>query len=384
MKLLHLELSKQSVKKGIAELTDNIKILVYQEKEALIDKIGFENDKAFLEPNLFYYLRKITLGEIPVVDISQIMSGYSNENFATLNAYSDENGVCYMPNIGYSVFNEKNKLHKGIKLNQANRTLEDGKITPINPLIKIQNGSFYACYHKPELFNDLAIGLNENLFTSTCKMLPFCNEALNVIQEITPDFYKLIKLTTREFVLFNASNQESFAAMHHFGTAFLNSYDTTPSVVSMIEDVAHQCAHTLFYTLTYDSQRHLKVPKNTPVKNFNGRDNESRDVFGAFHGNFTFTAIFHCFDKLMEGKILRGDDEMELLGRMGIGLRRFGMGIKDFEDTDALLTKEGVILQQQFIESFEYVRDKYWQEVSHFDYSNQSYSFSFEKFKEIN
>jgi hypothetical protein len=384
MQILNFHVNLADVNTGLAELADNIKILVYQENEDLINKIGFENDTAFLEPNLFYYFRKKVLNEAPLVCISQIMSGYGNENLVLFDAYSDETGVCYIPNLGYSVFNEKNKLHKSTKLNQAKRALENGKVTPINPLTRTQDGSFYACYHKPQLFDDLAITLNENLFSSTSKMLPFCNEALNIIQEITPEYHELVKLTTREFVLFNASNTESFAAMHHFGTAFLNSYSTTPSIVSMVEDIAHQCAHTLFYTLTHDSQRHLKVPKDTPVKNFNGRDNESRDVFGAFHGNFTFAAIFHCFDKLFQSKILRGDDKLELMARMGIGLRKFSVGIKDFEDVNTLLTKEGAIFHQQFIESFECVRDKYWQEVAHFDYSNQGYSFNFEKFKEIN
>ena len=218
----------------------------------------------------------------------------------------------------------------------------------------------------------------------TSKMLPFCNEALNVIQKITPDYYDLIKLTTREFVLFNSPNMESFAAMHHFGTAFLNSYNTTPSVVSMIEDIAHQCGHTLFYTLTHDAERHLKVPKHAPIKNFTGRDYDPRDVFGAFHGNFTFTTMFHCFDKLMESNTLKGEDELELKARMGFALPRYGLGVQDFKETDEILTKEGKVFYQYFVESFEYIKNKYLNEVSGFDYSNQPYSFSFEKFKEIN
>lgn len=384
MKILQFPIQILAIETGISEIADKAKILIYQEDESLIDKIGFDNDKAFLEPSLFYYLRKRAFNELPKINISQIISGYCLENIEKLDVFADENGVCYLPNLGYAILDNTVNHYSNVRLNLKNRTLENGKLNPLNAPIPIQQGTFYACYHQPEIFEEMGVELNENMFSSTSKMLPFCNEALNIIQKFIPDYYELIKLTTREFVLFNSSNTESFAALHHFGTAFLNSYNTTPSVISMVEDIAHQCGHTLFYTLTHDSNRHLKVPKDTPIKNFTGRDYESRDVFGAFHGNFTFTAIFNCFDKLMESDILRGDDKLELLGRIGIGLKKFGLGIKDFEDTNSLLTDEGKIFQEYFIQSFEYVRDKYWKDVSHFNYSNQPYSFNFEKFKEIN
>ncbi len=383
MKILNFEVRTSDIKSGLAELADNMKILVYQENETLIDAIGFDNDMAFLEPSLFYYLRKKTLKETPKINISQILSGYSNEDVTILDVYNDESGVCYFPNMGYTILTV-NELHQQMRLDIKKKTLENGKVNPLFPIDSIQNNRFSICHHKADIFDDMTIALNENIFSSKSKMLPFCNEALNIIHKICPKFYELITLTTREFVLFNSSNMESFTALHHFGTAFLNSYNTTPSVISMIEDIAHQFGHTLFYTLTHDAEKYLKVPRHTPVKNFNGRDNELRDVYGAFHGNFTFTTMFHCFDELMESNILRGEDELELKARMGFALYRYGLGIKDFEETNKLLTKEGIIYYNYFVESFEYINNKYFNEVSKFKYSNQTYSFNFDLFKQIN
>ena len=133
--------------------------MVYQDDESLIDLVGFDNDRAFLEPSLFYFLRKKTFNEQARLNITQILRGYGNENISILDVYSDANGVCYLPNLGYSIFNDNDKLHKNIRLDALNRTLENGKITPIKNLSPVQKGIFYACYHKPELFEDNNIEL---------------------------------------------------------------------------------------------------------------------------------------------------------------------------------------------------------------------------------
>lgn len=384
MNILCFPILEDEIKQGLAELSDNIKFLVYQEDETLIDFVGFDNDSAFLEPSLFYYLRTKAFNNTPRTNIPQILRGYGGENVSELDVYSDKNGICYLPNLGYAVFEKKDIAHRNIKLDIAKRTLENGNLIPLNMLLSLQNGKFNACCHEPDIFEEMQVHFNENMLSSTFKMLPFCNTALDIIQELAPDYYELIHLTTREFFLFNSSNTESFTALHHFGTVFLNCYNTTPSVISMIEDIAHQCGHTLFYTLTHNSERYLKVPKHTPIKNFTGRDYDPRDVYGAFHGNFTFTTMFHCFDKLMENKGLSKGDELELKARMGFALPRYGIGIQDFDNSDDLLTNEGKVYYNYFVESFEYIKNKYQNEITGFDFSNQPYSFSFEKFKEIN
>ena len=110
MQIINFNISESDVNNGLAELADNIKLLVYQEDESLIDKIGFNNDKAFLEPSLFYYLRKRAFNELPKINISQIISGYCLENTEKLDVYIDENGVCYLPNLGYTIFDNTVKL----------------------------------------------------------------------------------------------------------------------------------------------------------------------------------------------------------------------------------------------------------------------------------
>ena len=148
MQILNFNLTESEVKNGVSELADNIKVLVYQEDESLIDKIGFENDPAFLEPSLFFYLRKKALNETPKIKIAQILSGYSNEDATILDVYNDESGVCYFPNMGYTTLTT-NELHQKMRLDIKRRTLENGKVNPLFPIDRIQNNRFSICHHKP-------------------------------------------------------------------------------------------------------------------------------------------------------------------------------------------------------------------------------------------
>ena len=208
--------------------------------------------------------------------------------------------------------------------------------------------------------------------------------ATTFLQKQLPNFWSLIASVTREFVVFSSPDHNSFAGIMHHGTAYFNTENKIQTPVFFIDDIAHQCGHIIFNVITLDTPKYLKVPKDHPLRNYSTNPSEMRGAYGAFHGLFTYTCILHALDEVLQSQYFTNENlRFEVLGRIGFYLHKFYLDLK-LMDNPEILTDAGLDFHRQFSEGFQEILARYKKEIQGFDYSNQPYTFQYDRFRESN
>ena len=237
--------------------------------------------------------------------------------------------------------------------------------------------------HKPNIYNEKSPIFSEKITDSVNKSEIELLSALKCIETNTPMFFDAIKHTTREFAIFDSNNYGSFAALHHFGTSFLNLAGQKQNDVFFLEDIAHQSGHTIYYTLTHDSSKFLKPHQDSLLRDFTNHPSDKRNIYGAFHGLFTYTTILHCLNTALQNKWFKGEKAEDALARIGFYYKKFEQDLV-FQGDSRILTGEGWQYYDMFQSGFTKIKKEYYHIIKFFDYSNQDYNFNFQKFQEVN
>jgi hypothetical protein len=389
MEILNFKTSLKDIKNGKFELADISKSSLWQHAPHWLDILDFESDDTFLEPSLFFYFRRLARQERPPKKLEQILFGYTPNNAKNTNMVckSDSDGIIYMPNLGCIDTKTTGVKDYIIDFSSDRKNAKiDNKILNINPCHSVQNNQFIIISHKPEIYDEV-LGAPIIYLESVNDSIDYAQfrlaTVLNKMKKSISDFYNAIKLTTKEFGIFNSNNVESFAALHYFGTAFLNLAGQKQTEVFFLDDVAHQAGHTVFFALTHDYKKFLKPDIHAKLKNYNNVSYEQRNVYGAFHGLFTYTTIMHCLHIALSEKWFTGKEEEEAISRLGFYYEKFEKDLCGLGD-NRILTEEGWRYYDMFYSGFVKMKKEYYHIIKYFDYSNQNYNYNFEKFKEVN
>ncbi len=389
MKVLDFEVSLDEIKNGKLELADLIKTSLWQHSPKWLDNLDFEDDNIFLEPLLFYYFRKLGRNDETVITLDQILFGYAQKGSANpiFEVFSDPDGIIYLPNLGYIRTNKSGISKQNITLINENRSASlSGKEFQIQPLKKIKNAEFLLLQSKPYIYKEIG-GLSVEFLERIEDSINYSKEkieaVLNKMEDGIPTFFDAVRMTTREFAIFNSNNFESFAALHHFGTAFLNLADQKQKPVFFLDDIAHQSGHIVYYALTHNFQKFLKPHRDAQLKDFTKATYETRNVYGAFHGLFTYTTILHCLHVAYQQKWFKGLEEEENLSRIGFYFQKFENDLKSMGDS-RILTEEGWRYYDMFQSGFVKIKREYYHLIKDFDYKDQNYNYSFQKFQDVN
>src|SRR5690606_27862038 len=116
----------------------------------------------------------------------------------------------------------------------------------------------------------------------------------------------------------------SLAALFYFGAGLLNVNNVNHNEAFFIDDIAHQCGHTVFYALTLDQSKYLIPPPDTPLQNITGNKDESRDVYGSFHELFTYTTILESINNELSNTNKTYEKVVldELIARLGFYMNK--------------------------------------------------------------
>jgi hypothetical protein len=199
-----------------------------------------------------------------------------------------------------------------------------------------------------------------------------------LIRQYFSDLFIAIRDTTRAVVLFNEPRLPSFAALNAQGMAFFST-SAEDDEVFFVEDIPHQCGHVLFNVLTLDPSRVMGVSRETKLRQFTGRDDETRTVYEAFHGAFTEALMCHCFDRVIEAPGFTDRQRHELLGRFAFIMNRSVVDLRAL-DRRELFTDAGWTYMAAFKQQFEEIRRRRRGELAQFDVSRQPYVFSYGTF----
>jgi hypothetical protein len=376
MKILRFNMNEQvlTLVQNQASLSDTIRMAFYNENESLFELLDYEDDFTFLEPSLFCYFLS-DVNKENKISLEQSVLGYlpKAKRPQSILLIADQFGLINLPNLGYLRANPCEQL-----------TLSSEEIQQkIESNLYFRNTKIRLCLHPTDhLSYEESMLFDESTEQTFLKNKKALHQAVAIFQTQIPDFWKLIEDTTREFVVFSSSNHNSFAGIMQHGTAYFNVENKLQTPVFFIDDIAHQCGHVIFNALTLNTNDYLKVPKDQDLAGFIESPNETRGVYGAFHGLFTYTCILHSLDSVLSIGF-EEDLRHEALGRMGFYTSKFGYDIQLMNNSD-ILTENGFKFLEQFAESCHYIIQKYGAEIKNLDFSNQPYMFQYDLFKAIN
>lgn len=351
-----------------------------------------DNPSAFREALLASYYNP---GLIPSLPVEQILYGYITDKekilAQTFPVKSDKNGIVYMPRLGYfyTHFPEKELFvrykGKGVyEILDADQNplpevvfktviyLGDSNIeltAETNPIIT-------QFFRNPD--EDLKINESEKSYTAL-------SNALALIQKHFPFFYEWLNDTVSNIVLFNSTQRNSFASLYIKGAAFINMRNQVPNEMFFLEEITHQCGHVLFYPMSIDRQALFTCDYATPMSEISGIQADDRDVINAFYAFFPQYFGDSIFDQVLDRNLVTNEEHLaELMGRFAFRMYKYGLGVKQFDKYNHLLSEKGKEMFAIFKEGYETIYRKRKPDFDKIDVSKQVYTFDLGLFKKEN
>jgi len=383
------------VNEGTVELIDSIKLILYKKYPTIFDEIDFENDEIYLEPLLFAGLNSKL-----EIDVNNLLLGYKNKTIviSEIELKTDENGLLYLPNIGYfhtSVSNElvqfscQDKYFIKSKNDVIDFKLEE--LIKIHDLFEVvtQPIELLNEYFFDEFGTDVPVEITE----VTNKHKAHLTFALDNIKKYAPDWYTLLKSTVRKMVIFNdpSKKRNSFATQSVHGCAFFNAFQENYNEVFFIEDIAHQCGHVIFNAYLASKPDIFRIDKNTDIYMNGERNsyNEPRALYVMIHAMYTYDSIFTCFNGCLESETFSDHKTHELHGRLTFTLLKFERDYELLSEIDAkgknkYFKNDGLEILNQFKQSYNQCISNWGRNLVKLNLENQPYNFSYSKFLELN
>ncbi len=350
--------------------------LINKNKKYLEYAKWIKDEKELLNESLLYYY---IYEKNCTYSLEQIIGGYFNLDHPEKISFEptkDINGTIYIPNKGY--IDENINL-----LNNENLVFfdENQKRVSFKKPVIIENTSIELLNFIPPIVNDNDKYLNYNLIDLNDTNIEALTKALSHIKEYSNDLFRLIESSTKYVSLYKSKAINSFAAITYHKTCFINVISKEASEVFFIEDLAHQCGHIIFNILTLESDKFLNYPKDTMFGELINKpvEIESRILYGAFHGLFTYCCILECLDEYVSNNSSNETLRLEALARIGFFTRKMHLDLEAFYGKN-IFTELGDEAFKKFTENYLYIYDKYISEFKHYSYLNQPYIFDFEIF----
>ncbi|MCC5613213.1 hypothetical protein LC612_42680 [Nostoc sp. CHAB 5834] len=377
MKISKFTINKTHLLNKKNHLSDIIRLELYQKEPILFDSLDYKNDLAFLEPTLFCHFLS-DIDKALTIPLTQCLVGYipKDNRPDLIPVKSDRFGLVNLPNLGY-IRSDPNKIFT-LNSAQLDVNLISNQFLP--------NSTIRLCIHSTDLLEyEQGISFYESIEITTQKYQKPLLEAVNYFQLKLSELWKLIESVTREFVVFNSPPEHhSFAGIMHHGTAYFNVENNPQTSIFFIDDIAHQCGHVIFNALTLDTETYLRVAKDHPLNQFTKASGDTRTVYGAFHGLFTYTTILHALDSVINDTSSFTDVlRHEALGRIGFYLQKFNIDLANMNNSN-ILTEAGMEYHRQFEAGYAYIYQKYQSALARFNYSNQPYTFQYNLFTALN
>ena len=370
---------------GQSQLAQYHKQRVAQCPSRVVECLDFADDRPFLEPSLFAYFQQSETD----VSLEQLLIGYVDDPRHVPNVKAaTRNGWAYLPQLGYR--NSEGADSSVVMVDDhAERPPESWQ-----PLRRVQGTEIEICRHADPLlhwvFQDAAQGQHakqadvEYSLAYSDQNAATLDRAFRTLQATTPVLFDCLEKVTRRIVLFRSRQANSFASLNAHGTVFFNLMSPVDaSEPFFIEDLAHQGGHVLFSSLTVERDRYLQVPAVTPLREFTGEASEQRDVFTALHGVFTEAlmciALAHC----LQQNVFAGRQLHEVVGRLSFLMKRFHLDLLHVQH-EGMFTELGEAVVRECGSIFDDAFQCWGDQLTNLDFSNQEYTFSFERFCLLN
>jgi hypothetical protein len=380
---------KRGAAQGQQRLADAIRRLIYENDKSLFDRLEFSDDSQFLHPTLFSFFTDPS----PDTELPQVLYGLMppNRRPTTVRMRTDAAGRASLGPFGdietavphgivdfgrngdgqaYGCFAGTEPVPFRLRSPLIVPGTRIEVRTDIHPL-------FYKFFDQPHgpLTDAESVRVPPE---RVCHLLV----ALALIQTYCPSVWAEIATFTRMIVLYRAATPNSFAAKSAHGAIFCNVAENDDEI-ALVEDVAHQAAHVIFNAFTHEPMRIIAIDPETSMHALSGDTADLRSINAAFHAQFTYSLICRVLTEIHEARVLQARQWHELLGRLGLILRKFEFDLTRLALPDAY-TLAGRRCREAFITEYQYFRARYGALVDGFAYDNQPYAFDYACFVERN
>lgn len=380
MKILTFDFDNSEFLSSINDFGTIIRERLEAQENELVQQLLQGIDKeVFLEPSLSTYL--LAQDEPDVNDIIQVLWCYSDRKEIALEieVRSDRNGIIYLPRIAYYK-GAPDTVYKVVYHNGTVAFTDEAVNGTREAFTYIGDSGIRLAKHVPPFLTSvIPAEFSSNSYEQAAQTLPKLENALDAIHALCPDLYDAICACTKELFVYDDAASNSFATIFSYGTGFINMEGQDMSDLFFIDDIAHQCGHVVYYAVTLRTNQYLKVQRNTPLKLFTGVENDTRELYGAFHGLFTYTTILACMDRFLDRNDITQDERDEALARVGFYMNKMRLDIAYLCST-AILTARGFSFMDAFRAGYDYIYTRYKKELQEYQYINQPYNFDMEVF----
>lgn len=371
----------ENLRDNIEKTIYSVKTILFSRDESIFEKIDFYNDQIYLEPFLF----------------AAILNGNEDHLNRVLFYYKRNAGIklnfnqLYIPSLGYFEIDSKyikqdifiKKNENSIKVYNVNEECIDFELTPIEYIykniefLKVNDELLKSFFRNQEGVQVQVDFLDKDLHEKDFK------EGLDIIKRHSLWYYKVLMLVLKKVVFFKGEPY-CFSTIQAHNTIFFN-IEKDANEIFFLEHLLHEGAHIIFNYLTFDSKQSLfKYDFNTLLKNIDGIENEHGDLYSRFHGLYTHYVISGNFYEYLERNIYEKDIRKmkELEARFCFDMKKYKMSLELFSN-DVLLD-EGRSFYNIFLSKFHEIKKRSSIDINKYNFDNQSYMFSFEKFCKIN
>ena len=347
------------------EIINNLKLLIYKERPALLDKIDFEDDNTFLEPLLFPYFNSKRKDSLSTGTLEEIMQGYSiNKDNSLIRDSYNANNIAYIPKIGYFKKGE-DKLFEPLLIRDDFEIVKE-----VHPLLE----KYFVEFYKGHIVNSKP--QHNSVWKQNYKEL---YEAITIIKTNLPEFYKELVFANRKIYLHDNPKIINFTSIETLGMLYFYVLGNN-NLIYFIEELIHQGSHNFLYYVIHNRKEYFKIDvDNLLMRDFTKQKWDYRTIYGAFHGLFTVTQRVECFDKLIMKNIFTGRDKHELFGRLTDQFARFRTGLELLNFSE-VFTDKGMNFYKQLDTKCESILNKYSKLKDEFDLSNRDLDFRYDDF----
>ena len=386
--LLEQVLHYNSYQSGQAAFAEMAKRLLHYRAPALLTFLPASDSRPLLDPVVF---ASLCLDSSPL-PVEQGLLGYMEieSRPRSVRVRSDREGVIYLPNIGYLNTERPDAdfllliPNDGFQFRVKSTTGEINYL--FEPLILIPGTRIELSRRVPASFYSFHAGKDGAIVDDVTAAVVKAHEsqvfkAFVTLAKVYPAFIHALNDVVRSIVLFRSDCHNSFSSLTAHGAAFFNVAKSANEVF-FIEDILHQCGHVLFSSMTCEPDSYFTVAADRLLPHQDQRV-ETRSVYVVLHALFTEAAMSEGMNECYNARVFEGQQRHELVGRIAFIMRRFEADIKSLTSSE-LLSQKGLTIIAQFSKVFTQIYEDRKNEICNFDFSNQAYTFSSEKFLSAN
>jgi hypothetical protein len=386
---------------GMKKLAHSMRTRIFRRLPAFYSKLDEADDAVFLEPLLFAYFS----GLLPdTISLEQLLAGSITNpgNSEHIRVCSDEDGIIYLPSLGYlktglakemftliwdqDLHCYELKLY-GVPAVFDFALLNYDRISGIElgsnicrlsgPLFEEEMSRDGLCFEK----GMAPVFPMQDAIVNTWK--PQLGSTFVLLGRICPDYLDQIKSVIRKIVFFECNELPSFAPSGLSGCVYLNCWEAN-SEVAFIAGITACTAGLQFNLLTQDRNGFFRThPEELCLNGYPKCKNSKRTIWQAMKELFISTSLTAVLESCYRSKLFSGPVQQELAGRLAHNRDKYEGYLDAFEQKE-LLTDQGIAFYREMTIQRAEIYASLEEALAGIRVHNHSLLFNWKLFKQMN